>query len=230
MKSYFNLALISFMLCSPIFGQDSPSSKKNELSLDLLTFTRKNTVPGIIYKRKYDKGAFRIKLNSTFDFNEVSNTTPSSDPEISIINITDEVSSFNAQFFIGYEWNKHIQSKWTILYGVDFVLDLSNETNTRKEVYKRNSGTVGRIVTNENEVSGTKYGLSPFIGCNYYFNESISVGVESYVLVLFGGQDVSTTLTDQSSTATTRVIDSNAPSTTQLDLTPKTVITIGYRF
>ena len=67
-------------------------------------------------------------------------------------------------------------------------------------------------------------GLSPFVGCNYYFNESISIGIESYVLSLFGGEEVTSTLTEQSSTGTAVIIDSSSPSTILFDLNPNTLI------
>ncbi|MBL4708713.1 MAG: hypothetical protein JKY48_09780 [Flavobacteriales bacterium] len=113
--------------------------------------------------------------------------------------------------------------------GADSVLDISNLNNTKTEIYIRNSGGISRIVTNKNEVSSTKFDIALFVGCNYYFNESISIDIESYALALLGGEDVTTSITNQSTAATTRSGDSSSPSTSQLALNPKTVIAIGYR-
>lgn len=230
MKNLITSLTLLITIVISVNAQENPSSKKNELSLDVLTFTRNTNVPGIIYKRKFDKGAFRIKFNSSFDLSEVSNSESFPDPEASLVTTTNEVSESSNQFFIGYEVNKHIQSKWTVLYGADFVIDLSKDVNTTKVVTKRDNGTTSRISTTEMETSSSKFGLAPFVGCNYYFNESVTIGIESYVVALFGSEEVTTIITEQTSTINSRIVDSSSPSTIEFDLSPKTLIVIGYRF
>ena len=159
------LIVLLFLLLHPfVIAQESPSSKKNELSLDILSFTRNNTIPGIVYKRKFKNAAFRIKLNSSFKSNEVNNTTPSPDSLISTIKTDKQNRSSNNQLFIGYERNKHIDSKWTILYGADLVVDFSFKNTTEKKVFKTNKEISANISTVTNETTNIKYGLSPFVG------------------------------------------------------------------
>ncbi len=223
---YLSLLLLSIIVLS----LKAQEVKKNELSLDVLTFTRNTNIPGIIYKRRFDKGALRLKFNSTLFTREKTSLLPSTDTSFVSQTSTTNIEEGSSQFFIGYEWQTKVESKWTINYGIDLMIELSINSDKTTDVFKRANGTNGRVFIIDNEANGTKFGLSPFIGARYDINDRIFAGIESYVFFLSGSEELKTTIINNQAGVRATTSSTEEPSTFEYSLIPNTLITIGYTF
>jgi hypothetical protein len=196
MKNFLFIVL-SFLVLSPLFSQDSLSTTatdlsklsevrkfNNQIDLDVRTLFAGLPSATIIYKRKLERGRYvmldQIKLlRVTASINTQSNFTPDPNRDLkSPVEVGLHPSNeINVTLGVGLEKQKR-SKRFVHYYGADLV----------GEYYKNDddysNGTIAGVVVNatittDRKLVISRIGVNPFLGIKYYFSPRLSVGVET---------------------------------------------------
>jgi hypothetical protein len=130
--------------------------------------------PKLALKYKYNFG--KIALRTGFDF-----AYQDRDYDFDGNELDNNYVEMYGNFRLGVEFHSNFR-RVQLCYGLDLfyvMSDYVSEYESNYTYYDENGNLVSKIVTNKSESSNTEYGISPFLGINYFINENLSIGVET---------------------------------------------------
>ncbi len=225
MKNNFLLLLALLTISIPSFCQTSDSvSYKNQIGI----IGGQGGTIGIIYKRQVKPDA-AWRFTQSGNYNSYANPTAQNNSDIFY---TYKESGLYLQTLIGYEWQRQVGNKWTLLYGTDAGFGYGK--NSSDYDFEDVRPTPGTFSTFQNYKASTQtYILKPMAGIKFDVNPRFYLALESSLSLNYIRKKDKTFETSfpegQSEPVTKELRNANTRSF-NMNFSPVSNIQLGYKF
>lgn len=136
------------------------------------------TSPKLALRYKFNMS--KIALRAGFDFAYQDRENDSDGNELE-----NKSSQMFTNFKLGVEFHNNYK-RVQLFYGLDFFHAISvskSKYESNYGYYDENGVLQSKIIESENENRNSEFGISPLLGINYFFNENLSLGVETNYMI-----------------------------------------------
>lgn len=177
---FYLLFLLSFIFCVPLQAQDTTKHIRNEIAIDVSPvfagIMSTSSTPGISYRRHYEKGALRVRLNLNGGKSEDKNTSATNQQNIP----SSSAKNTSASLKVGYQWHRdYTKLRW--YYGLDLLASNWKSKNANSNTSRHEFEKYTSSYSSQNETTGQSFGISPVIGLSYRITRRFSLSVESAI-------------------------------------------------